>query len=89
MHRGRVVNEHIYSRFCSAARFAPRPTLMLRFLHLPPVWLAVLMAVGWGAARLHAPLSDSEMERPGRGGADRRGAGADNMVGVVLSAGAD
>lgn len=32
---------------------------MLRFLHLPPVWLAALMAVGWGAARVYAPWADS------------------------------
>ena len=32
---------------------------MIRLLHLPPVWLAALMAVGWGVSGVHAPLANS------------------------------
>ena len=55
---------------------------MLRFLHLPPVWLAALMAVGWGAARLHAPLSDWKWSVPA--GAALMGAGLALITWSVL-----
>ena len=59
---------------------------MIRFLHLPPVWLAALMGLGWGLSRVHAPWSDSTwVGGSGVGGTVLMIAGLGVIVWSVLS----